>query len=174
MSARWGTISDAMEHFGEELRRLRQASGISLRSLAELVAFDYSYLAHVERGTRPGSVKLAQRCDEALGTGGRLVAIFRASRGRRSDRAEAPPRGAVLQARKVPAGGGGSPRAVLQATRQGLAAALGDVPDAAEWEAIAATYTREYFTVAPAEVLPELSAELLGVERVVGGAGGKE
>ena len=43
MSARWGTISDAMEHFGEELRRLRQASGISLRSLAELVAFDYSY-----------------------------------------------------------------------------------------------------------------------------------
>src|SRR4029453_13222909 len=81
MSARWGTISDAMEHFAEELRRLRQASGISLRSLAELVAFDYSYLAQVERGTRPGSVKLAQRCDEALGTGGRRGGVFRAPRG---------------------------------------------------------------------------------------------
>ena len=173
MSARWGTISDAMEHFGEELRRLRQASGISLRSLAELVAFDYSYLAQVERGARPGSVKLAQRCDEALGTGGRLVAIFRASRGRRSDRAETPPRRAVLQAMTVLAGGAGSPLAVLEATRQGLAAALGDVPDAAEWEAIAATYTREYFTVAPAELLPELSADLLVLQRVLGARDGK-
>lgn len=160
-----------MEHFGEELRRLRQASGISLRSLAELVSFDYSYLAQVERGTRPGSVRLAQRCDEALGTDGRLAAVFTTSRDRLADRTDAPPRRAVLQAMTLLAGS--SPLVTLEATRQGLAAALGDVPDADEWQAIAATYTREYFTVAPAELLPELSADLLVLQRVMGARDGK-
>ena len=173
MSALWGTISGAMEHFGEELRRLRQASGISLRSLADLVAFDYSYLAQVERGARPGSVRLAQKCDEALGTSGRLTAIFRASRRRAGDEAAVPPRRAVLQAMTVLAGGANGSLAALEATRQGLAAALGDVPDAGEWSAIAATYTREFFTVAPAELLPELSADLLVLQRVLGAREGR-
>src|SRR6266511_476904 len=135
-----------MDHFGEELRRLRQAAGLSLRSLAERVAFDYSYLAQVERGSRPGSSKLAQQCDEALGTGGRLTKLFARSRSRQ----ETPPRRAVLQAMGALAGGGGTPLAALEATRQGLAAALGDVPDTDAWEAIAAGYAREFFTVAPA------------------------
>jgi len=159
-----------MDHFGEELRRLRQAAGLSLRSLAERVAFDYSYLAQVERGSRPGSAKLAQQCDEALGTGGRLTKLFARSRGR----AEVPPRRAVLQALTVLAGGpAGSPLAALEATRQGLAAALGDVPDVAEWEAIVASYAREYFTVPPADLLPELSADLLVLQRLMGARDGK-
>jgi transcriptional regulator with XRE-family HTH domain len=169
MSARCGKVVPAMDHFGEELRRLRQAAGLSLRSLAERVAFDYSYLAQVERGSRPGSAKLAQQCDEALGTGTKLARLFSRSR----DVPETPPRRAVLQAMTVLAGGVGTPLASLEATRQGLAAALGDVPDADEWEAIVATHAREYFTVAPADLLPELSADLLVLQRQLGARKGR-
>lgn len=67
-----GTMGD----FGQELRRRRTVAGLTLRSLAERVAFDYSYLAQVERGVRPGSATLAYRCDQALDAHGRLIRLF--------------------------------------------------------------------------------------------------
>lgn len=69
------TITEHAE-FGRELRRRRRAAGLTLRSLATRVAFDYSYLAQVERGTRAGSAQLARQCDRALGADGRLVRLF--------------------------------------------------------------------------------------------------
>lgn len=162
-----------MDEFGEELRRLRKVAGLSLRLLAERVSFDYSYLAQVERGVRTGSAKLAEQCDEALDADGKLSALFVKARQAAPVRSEPPRRRAVLQAMTALATGVTAPLVSLEATRQGLAAAVGDLPDTDEWEAIAATYAREFFTVAPAELLPELSADLLVLERMLDASDGR-
>jgi transcriptional regulator with XRE-family HTH domain len=65
---------------GEELRRLRQVRGLTLRELAKRVAFDHSYLAAVERGDRPGSPLLVASVDDALDARGRLIALFAVAR----------------------------------------------------------------------------------------------
>ena len=62
--------------FGAQLRRSRQAVGLSLRQLATRVGYDHSYLSQVERGQRPGSADLARLCDRALGTGDELTSTF--------------------------------------------------------------------------------------------------
>lgn len=59
-------MTDSTADPGDELRRLRRARSLTLRELADRVAFDYSYLAAVERGDRPGSPLLAASVDEAL------------------------------------------------------------------------------------------------------------
>ena len=64
------------EHPGAALRRKREERGLSLRDLAAEVAFDWSYLAQVERGERFGSPLLAVLVDEALGADGELAAVF--------------------------------------------------------------------------------------------------
>jgi tetratricopeptide (TPR) repeat protein len=66
-----------------ELRRSRQAAGLSLRQLAARVGYDHSYLSQVERGQRPGSAHLAQLCDRALGTGPLLAVAYERVRPRR-------------------------------------------------------------------------------------------
>lgn len=62
--------------FGQALRRLRQARGLSLRGLARRTHFDFGYLGQVERGERSGSAALARICDEVLNADGALRAAF--------------------------------------------------------------------------------------------------
>lgn len=50
---------------------------MSLRALARRTAFDFGYLAQIERGERTGSAKVAELCDKALDGKGRLHEIFR-------------------------------------------------------------------------------------------------
>lgn len=129
--------------FGVELRRSRQAAALSLRQLAVRVGYDHSYLSQVERGQRPGSPHLAELCDRALGTGSVLAAAYE----------QAHP---VL----VPAAAlAGSP-GTLEATRHGLAVSFGQVPATDEWAAVTATYSRDFATTAPADLLPELTADV--------------
>jgi transcriptional regulator with XRE-family HTH domain len=67
------------ESFGQVLRRLRRDRGLSLRRLAGMISFDYTYLSKVEIGQQPGSLALARACDRALDAGGRLVARYTAN-----------------------------------------------------------------------------------------------
>jgi transcriptional regulator with XRE-family HTH domain len=129
--------------FGVELRRSRQAAALSLRQLAVQVGYDHSYLSQVERGQRPGSPHLAELCDRALGTGSALAAAY--------ERAHP-----VL----VPAAALAAGTSTLEATRHGLAGSFGQVPATDEWAAVIATYSRDFATTAPADLLPELSADL--------------
>lgn len=55
----------ALEPFGVQLRRCRQAAALSLRQLATRVGYDHSYLSQVERGRRPGSAHLATCATES-------------------------------------------------------------------------------------------------------------
>lgn len=56
--------------FGNELRKARQANGLSLRALANRVRYDYSYLSRIENGERRPPVELARLLDESLDTAG--------------------------------------------------------------------------------------------------------
>lgn len=58
--------------FGNELRRLREQRGLSLKKFAHLVHYDPGYLSKIENGLKPPNATLAEACDAALETGGTL------------------------------------------------------------------------------------------------------
>ncbi|MFC7545707.1 helix-turn-helix transcriptional regulator [Plantactinospora sp. GCM10030261] len=68
--------SAASRQFRWELRRWRLRQGLTQRALAERVRFSRETVAAVESGRRYGSREFADRCDEALATGGRLTALW--------------------------------------------------------------------------------------------------
>lgn len=61
--------------FGDELRRLRQQRGLSLKKFAQLVHYDSGYLSKIENGLKPPTPALAASCDAALEAGGGLVRL---------------------------------------------------------------------------------------------------
>ncbi|MFH8977933.1 helix-turn-helix domain-containing protein [Streptomyces sp. NPDC017890] len=61
--------------FGSALRAARGDRGLSLGQLAQLVNYSKSHLSRVETGGKAPTKLLAQRCDEALRTGGRLSSL---------------------------------------------------------------------------------------------------
>ncbi|MFI6847652.1 helix-turn-helix domain-containing protein [Kitasatospora sp. NPDC050467] len=63
--------------FGVQLRRSREAKGLTQAQLARRVGFDPSYVSYAELATRePPSEKFAGRADEALETGGTLLLMW--------------------------------------------------------------------------------------------------
>lgn len=91
--------SVASERFRWELRNCRVRRGLTQRALADLVRFSRETVAAVESGRRFGSHEFALRCDDVLGTGGRLAALWPqvaaeqlAADGRRGPRASPPVR----------------------------------------------------------------------------------
>jgi len=61
--------------FGQELRRLRSAAGLSLRRLARQAHYDPGYLSKVENGVKHPTSELAAACDRALGSGDVLTGL---------------------------------------------------------------------------------------------------
>lgn len=61
--------------FGERLRQLMAARGISQRRLAKLVPCNDGYLSRVARGEKIPSERMAARLDELLDAGGELAAL---------------------------------------------------------------------------------------------------
>ncbi|MDG4838779.1 helix-turn-helix transcriptional regulator [Micromonospora sp. WMMD967] len=68
--------SAASQRFRWELRDCRVRRGLTQRALADLVRFSRETVAAVESGRRFGSHEFALRCDDVLGTGGRLAALW--------------------------------------------------------------------------------------------------
>ncbi|GIG91256.1 helix-turn-helix transcriptional regulator [Plantactinospora endophytica] len=68
--------SMATRQFQRELRRWRTRKGLTQRALADRVRFSRETVAAVEAGRRYGSQELAVRCDDVLGTGGLLTALW--------------------------------------------------------------------------------------------------
>ncbi|MET7818970.1 helix-turn-helix transcriptional regulator [Micromonospora zamorensis] len=89
----------ASDQFRWELRNCRVRRGLTQRALADLVRFSRETVAAVESGRRFGSHEFALRCDDVLGTDGRLAALWpqvaaeqAAADGRRGPRASPPVR----------------------------------------------------------------------------------
>ncbi|MDT0411680.1 MULTISPECIES: helix-turn-helix transcriptional regulator [unclassified Streptomyces] len=64
------------QYFGEELRRLREAAGLTQADLAELVFVSASYIAQFEAGRRKPMEDVAKRLDQALKTNGTFWRII--------------------------------------------------------------------------------------------------
>ncbi|MFJ3220509.1 Scr1 family TA system antitoxin-like transcriptional regulator [Kitasatospora sp. NPDC086801] len=62
--------------FGVQLRRSREAAGLTQVQLAKKVGCTASHLSYVELAHRPPSLKLAELADEELKTGGTLVLMY--------------------------------------------------------------------------------------------------
>lgn len=68
--------SQATRAFGERLRTLRLARGLSLAELSTRVHYSKGYLSKVENGDKPPTVQLARGCDQALGADGGLLRLL--------------------------------------------------------------------------------------------------
>ncbi|ONI72066.1 transcriptional regulator [Kribbella sp. ALI-6-A] len=188
----------ALEPFGVQLRRCRQAAALSLRQLATRVGYDHSYLSQVERGRRPGSAHLARLCDRELGTTGTLTQAF----DRLHRPAPEPGAGAHLDTtsgglgapsgdsggefgaaasarlgatpvdlRATPVDGFASSGAdLLEAVRHRVAGSFGQSAARAEWSAATAAYARDFGVTPAAELLPDLTADLDLLHRTPGPA----
>jgi transcriptional regulator with XRE-family HTH domain len=64
------------QRFAEELRRLRTASGLSLRALGERLGWDASLFGKMENGETLGSSEVVQALDTHYGTPGLLLALW--------------------------------------------------------------------------------------------------
>lgn len=62
--------------FAEEVRALRERSGVSLRELADQLGWDWSTLGKLERGQTLGSPEVVQALDAYHGTPGLLLALW--------------------------------------------------------------------------------------------------
>ncbi|WP_369035888.1 nSTAND1 domain-containing NTPase [Streptomyces adonidis] len=61
--------------YGAEVRRLREAAGLTQDALGKKVRYDKAHISRIENGRSPGSLALAQLLDAYFGCGGRLVAL---------------------------------------------------------------------------------------------------
>lgn len=153
-----------MPTFGELLRQQRHECGLSLRDLERRAPASRSQLSDLERGHRMPTLALAANLDRVLDAHGALLAVaVQASK-------EAEMRRRTILAALTAVGGGAAvaaPLASLEAVRQGMTMAMGDLPDADEWESIVAGYIDNYYMTAPAELIPRLSADLLVLQQVI-------
>ncbi|MFG2781466.1 helix-turn-helix domain-containing protein [Streptomyces prunicolor] len=69
------------QRFAEELRRLREASGLSLRALGERLGWDASLFGKMENGETLGSPEVVQALDTHYGTPGLLLALWELAAG---------------------------------------------------------------------------------------------
>jgi len=66
----------ALHLWGAELRAWRDRRGLSLAGLRDIVRYDASYLARLERAEQFPPQPVAEACDRALATGGELIRLW--------------------------------------------------------------------------------------------------
>ncbi|MFG2604171.1 helix-turn-helix transcriptional regulator [Streptomyces sp. NPDC048514] len=71
-----GRSQEPRERFTEELRRLRNERGLSLRDLAKEVGWDSSQFSKMESGRTLGGPEVVQALDQHYGTPGLLVTLW--------------------------------------------------------------------------------------------------
>jgi len=141
------------ETFGQALRRLRGDGNKSLRGLAGITGYDYTYLSKVENGQQQGSRDLAEACDQALEADGQLVARYEATQTETEDI------GTMLR-RTFLLGSAG----VLAANSLGIATPARThrigANTLADLRSVAASYRRSYRAVPAGQLLPAAQAHL--------------
>jgi transcriptional regulator with XRE-family HTH domain len=77
MTAKRNVDHSALELFAAELQISRNRAGLSQEQLGDLINFSGSLIGMVETARRPPSLDFAERCDEALKTGGLFARLHR-------------------------------------------------------------------------------------------------
>lgn len=171
--------------FGAELRRLREAAGISLGQLAQRVHFSKGHLSKVESGQKPASAELARLCDAELGGGGHLVRLHPERTPTSTDAAPKPMadgRGTWLLGGApdgagyfLPVEQGARPAGVTHDMTHGMAFGIGRVP--VDTDGVLAAFLTRFTGVrqlgqitGPAVVLPVTIAETQVLRGLAGSA----
>ncbi|WP_131736954.1 helix-turn-helix domain-containing protein [Actinomadura roseirufa] len=168
------------ETFDKALRELMIERGIGVRALAREVPCDASHLSKICLDRKRTSERTAKRFDEILGGGGRLVELLRTTA------KEAVPVGTVgsevphplneddeMERRRLlqalaTLGVTMAPAAeAIHQIRDGVdhAIGLGEDRHLDEWEETVAEYGHSYRLVPPAELLKNLSSDLVAIQR---------
>ncbi|MGW4549490.1 helix-turn-helix domain-containing protein [Streptomyces violaceorubidus] len=71
-----GRSQEPRARFAEELRLLRNARGVSLRGVAEVVGWDASQFGKMENGHTLGGPEIVEALDQYYGTGGMLLTLW--------------------------------------------------------------------------------------------------
>jgi len=66
---------DARVHFAKELRRLREAAGLTREQLGDKIGYTWETIRSIEKNRRTPKPRFAQKCDEALGVHGMLIEL---------------------------------------------------------------------------------------------------
>lgn len=61
-----GVMTDSLFTAGKRLKEIRSEKKIGLRELAKLIGYTPSYVSHIERGEKRGSVEFYEKCAKAL------------------------------------------------------------------------------------------------------------
>ncbi|MGW2859505.1 nSTAND1 domain-containing NTPase [Streptomyces sp. NPDC001205] len=69
------TDHETADGFAAELRRLRGLRKVSLTGLARSIHYSKGYLSKIENGSKPPTLDVARRCDEALDARGTLLRL---------------------------------------------------------------------------------------------------
>ena len=119
------------ETFGQVLRAVREAAGLSLAALAARTNYHKSEIGHVETGKRRASVDLATACDRVLGIFPLLSTVVEMDEGQ-GDQVR---RRALLETITATVGvaGIGSASALANIVRHGL---LDSVDAVEDWDAV--------------------------------------
>jgi hypothetical protein len=73
--------TDPARYFGKQVRKQRLAAGLTLKQLADLIAYSAPQISRVENGTRPPNEQFAAACDRAFpAMNGWFTEFFRESR----------------------------------------------------------------------------------------------
>ncbi len=129
------------ETFGQVLRSVREAAGLSLAALAARTNYHKSEIGHVETGKRRASVGLATACDRVLGTFPLLSTVVEMDEGQ-GDNVK---RRALLETITATVGvaGIGSASALANIVRHGL---LDSVDAVEDWDAVVEDFSRRLVT----------------------------
>ncbi len=147
-----------IDNFGQALRALREATGMSIPAFAAKVRYSKGYIGNVETGERPPTPELAEACDRVLGAGGLLVEL--AAQGKVGG--DDVKRRALLNGMALATGLGGANMGMLaDAVRASLAAALGTPVSLDDWLALCEDHGRRCMTEPPAEMQRALVGDLL-------------
>ncbi|MFJ6988540.1 MULTISPECIES: helix-turn-helix domain-containing protein [unclassified Streptomyces] len=65
-----------LDYYGYELRRLREAAGLSLRQFGEVLSYTGSLVGQIETAKKVPTAEFSERVDAALGTGGLFTRLL--------------------------------------------------------------------------------------------------
>lgn len=144
--------------FGEVLRSLREAAGLTLTGLAARAYISRAAIGHVETGIRNPTADVALACDAALGTAPVLATLLALD-----GQGDAMKRRVLLATfgTATALAGLAGAGAVADLVSQGMLDSLGDTED---WDDVVATYSRQLVT----DPSTAFGASLIGQMAMVG------
>jgi Helix-turn-helix domain len=150
-----------LEDFGQALRCLREAAGMSLAEISAKTLYSKAQMSNIEAGRRTATAECAEACDEAFGTAPLLSMLWQMDHGN-GDNVKR--RAFLSSVGAVGALGLSGTPAWAEVVRAGLLNASSQEED---WDALIQSYDRRLVTDPSAEYGQSLLAQILVVKQMI-------